>query len=181
MSDGFDLYRLRMSLMEDDILICFNGPFSHSIIEEIGLAIRSYLESGETPPSASTDVFAVFVELAQNVQAYADRLKGVAGLRAFDAGTLVIGRTDARFFVSAGNVVARADMEPLAARLEALRGLDKDGLKRLYKERLRAPRASEGGAGLGLIDVARRASEPLRYRASEIDDRHLFFSLTVLV
>jgi len=176
-----DIYKLRMDLMVENILICFNGPFSHSIIEEIGRAVRQYLESDEEPPSSVTDVFAVFVELAQNVQAYASGLKDCGAGRALDAGTLVIGRSGEHFTVSAGNVIRRTDMPSLSSRLDELRILDRDGLKRLYKERLRAPRAAEGGAGLGLIDAARRAAAPLAYKVSDIDEQFLFFSLTVLV
>ncbi|HET7838443.1 MAG TPA: SiaB family protein kinase, partial [Rectinemataceae bacterium] len=100
---ALDIYGLRKSLIESDILICFNGPFSHSIIEEIGTAVRRYLESDAAPSSAMTDVFAVFVELAQNVQAYTSSLRGADGGAGLDAGTLVIGRAGDRYALSSGN------------------------------------------------------------------------------
>ena len=176
-----DLYSLRKSFMDGEVLICFNGPFSHSIIEEIGIAVRRYLETETTSRSAVSDVFAVFVELAQNVQSYTGRLKERKDEPGLDAGTLAIGRRGDGYAVSAGNMMDQADVAGLSAQLETLRSMDKPALKALYKEKLRRPRLPDGGAGLGLIDVARRANQPLSWSFREIDDRYRFFSLSVIV
>ncbi len=176
-----DLYNLRKSFMDGDVLICFNGPFSHSIIEEIGIAVKRYLETEAVSRSAVSDVFAVFVELAQNVQSYTTRLKERKDEAGLDAGTLAIGRHGDGYAVSAGNMMDLGDVSGLAAQLETLRSMDKPGLKALYKERLHAPRLSDNGAGLGLIDVARRATQPLSWSFREIDDRYRFFSLSVII
>lgn len=176
-----DIYGLRKSFVDGDILIFFNGPFSHSIIEEIGIAVRRYLESEAASRSAVADVFSVFVELAQNVQAYTRKLRDRKDGPGLDAGTLAIARSGERYTVSAGNMVECGDVAALSARLEELRGMDRSGLKALYKERLRAPRAPGSGAGLGLIEAARRASQPFSYDFRPIDDRYQFFSLSVLI
>lgn len=64
--------------------------------------------------------------------------------------------------------------------LEKLRGLDKAGLKAVYKEQSRKPReAGASGAGLGLIDMARKATRPLEYSLRAVDDTYFFFSLEV--
>jgi len=178
---ALDLYSLRKSFMEGEVLICFNGPFSHSIIEEIGIAVKRYLETETASRSAVSDVFAVFVELAQNVQSYTQRLKGRKDEAGLDAGTLAIGRRGDNYAVSAGNMIDHADEGPLSSRLEELLGMDKPGLKAMYKERLRGPRLPVGGAGLGLIDVARRAAQPLSWSFRQIDDRYCFFSLSVII
>ncbi len=167
--------------MEGEVLICFNGPFSHSIIEEIGIAVKRYLLEETASRSAVSDVFAVFVELAQNVQSYTAKLKERKDEAGLDAGTLAIGRRGDNYAVSAGNMMDQADVAGLSARLEALKNMDKPMLKALYKERLHGPRLPDGGAGLGLIDVARRASQPLSWSFREIDDRYRFFSLSVTV
>jgi hypothetical protein len=176
-----DIFELRKSLIDGNILICFNGPFSHSIIEEIGTAVKRYLESDSASSSATTDVFAAFVELAQNLQAYTAALRGIEGGAGYDAGTLAIGRAGDRYYLSSGNAVKREDIEVLTQRLEELQGMDKDALKGFYKRRLREPRAGSAGAGLGLIDLARRSSGPFSYSIRDLDARFGFFSLTVVV
>ena len=39
----------------------------------------------------------------------------------------------------------------------------------------------EGGAGMGLIEIARRCAEPMQYSFRPVDGSHSFFCLTVVV
>ena len=75
-----------------------------------------------------------------------------------------------------------ADVSPLVAKIEQLRTLDAAGLKALYKEQRRKPLTDEAcGAGLGLIDMARKTSQPLEYQVQPINDKTAFFTLQAVV
>ncbi|MET4701138.1 hypothetical protein ABIE65_004184 [Constrictibacter sp. MBR-5] len=177
------LFDIRETFNRQQILICFNGPFSRSIIEELGNAVRSYMESQSIAKTAILDVFSVFVEQTQNVRNYlADKAASGTGASDLDSGTVVIARTDDRYVVTCGNVIEAGDAAGLVHRLDALAALDKAGLRALYKEQMRKPRSETGdSAGLGLIDMARKASAPLEYSVQPLDDRFAFFSLRVAV
>lgn len=175
-----NLLELKESFSEQGILISFNGPFTHSIIEEIGNAIRRYMEGENLGRGAITDVFAVYIEQTQNVRNYLAR-RVFSNPRHLSA-IVVIGNRDGNYLVSSGNVVADEDVEDLTVRLERLNSLDKEGLKKLYKEQLRAPRPQgSGGAGLGLIDIARRSTGKLVYAFEAMEGGSSFFSLTATV
>jgi len=177
----FDLVELRDDLNERDILMIFSGPFSHSIIEELGNAVRNHLENAQLSRSAMMDVFAVYIEQAQNVRNYIRRWEQAPdGARIVHSGIVVIARDGERYVISSGNLMAPADAAPLAARLEQLRALDKAGLKALQKERLRQPLNEENGAGLGLIEMARKAVAPLQYALTTVD-HYVFFTLRVVI
>lgn len=184
MSD-LDLYALRETLNQQRTLICFNGPLSRSIIEEIGEAMRNYLKTMEGGKRAQIrDVFSVFVEQTQNIRHYvAAKGTDADDVQRLNSAIVVIARTGDHYIVGAGNLVRREDFPPLARHLEHLNGLDAAGLKQIYKETLHAPRAdSEGpGAGLGLIEMARRSRAPLAWENTAVDDAHVFFSLRVTV
>lgn len=178
---NFDLVRLKDELSERDILMIFSGPFSHSIIEELGKAVRNHLETAQLSRTVVMDVFAVYVEQAQNVRNYISRWEQRPdGARVVNSGIVVIARDSERYVVSSGNLIAQADAAPLAAYLEQLRALDKSGLKALYRERLRQPLNENGGAGLGLIEMARKAVQPLQYALTTVDD-YVFFTLRVVI
>jgi len=176
-----ELYALREQFDRERIMLCFNGPISRSLIEEIGNALRRYLESEQTLPGAATDVFASYIEMTQNIRHYAAR----KGYSDFDAGaTVIIARdVDGRHVVSAGNLVELDDGRALLARIEALAGMDRAALKAAWKAQLRQPRdeASPSGAGLGLIDIARRCSAPLTAGLAPHSDGRGFFSLRATV
>lgn len=175
-----DLLDLKESYTDQGILISFNGPFTHSIIEEIGNAVRRYMEGENLGRGEITDVFAVYIEQTQNVRNYL--LKKNLPDTQFNSAIVVIGNKDGIYSVRSGNFISAADVADLTDRIERVNALDKDGLKKLYKERLRAPReAGAQGAGLGLIDIARRATGKLAYSFDRIDSDRFFFSLTALV
>jgi hypothetical protein len=175
-----DLARIREEITRDGVMICFNGAFVHSIIEEIGNALRRYLEDNEEKKGSALDVFSVYIEQAQNVRNYLAR-KHFADAAHANA-IIIIGRTADRYVVSSGNIVDAADRDDLAARLDSVKALDAAGLRALFKERLRAPsREKNGGAGMGLIEIARRCTEPLQYSFRPVDGTHSFFCLTVVV
>ena len=66
-----DLLTLRDQFDKQRVLLSFNGPISHSLIEEIGKAIRNYLNSESAAPSAAMDVFSTYIEMTQNISHYA--------------------------------------------------------------------------------------------------------------
>lgn len=180
MTSTYDLLALREVISNEGILICFNGPFSHSIIEEIGTAVRKHLESDAAVKSAVHDVFAVYIEQTQNVRNYAER-KNFPVQTSFSP-IVIIAKMNGSYAVSSGNLIEKGDVPELLQMLEQVNSLDKDGLKKLYRERLRqSPPPGGTGAGVGLIDMARRASQPLRYAVNALDDTYDFFSLTVVV
>ena len=179
--DAHDLFTLRETYNAQRIMLCFNGPFSRSLIEEIGNALRNYLEREKAQPSAATDVFAAYIEMTQNIRHYSDvHAYGDADADA----TVVIARDpDGRHIVSAGNVVETADGEALMQRIAQLNALDKAGRKTLYKEQLRAPReaSSKSGAGLGFIDIARKSTAPMQAALRTLREGRAFFSLRVVI
>lgn len=175
-----DLLKLRESFTRDGILISFNGCFTHSIIEEIGNAIKRHLETQEIESGTITDVFAVYVEQTQNVRNYLKR----SGLEnsAYGISTLVIISAEGNYTVCSGNTIRKADVADLEERFNTIKSLDRGGLRTLYKQQLRSARKDDSvGAGVGLIDIARRASEQVQYRFDSLDDAHDFFSLFVTV
>ena len=176
-----DLFSLQQTYNQQRIMLCFNGPLTRSLIEEIGNALRNYMERENATASSAMDVFGAYIELTQNIRHYAAR-KGWDEAEA--SATVVIARdAEGHYVVSAGNVLDAADGTELEVRVRKLASMDKAQLKAEYKEQLRKPR-EEGaatGAGLGLIDLARKASEPLSCSLRTLDDGRAFFSMRVVM
>lgn len=177
-----NLWLLHRQFEEANIQICFNGPLTHSIIEELGMAVRRYLEN-ETPGTEKMmDIFSVYIEQTQNVRNYARKKQSAETPALYNTITLTIGRQGDQYVVVSGNVIDQADVSPLVAKIEQLRTLDAAELKALYKEQRRKPLTNEAsGAGLGLIDMARKTSQPLAYQVQPINDKTAFFTLQAVV
>ena len=179
--ESIDLFGLRELFNRSRILLCFNGPISRSLIEEIGNALKNYLQADSALPSAAMDVFSAYVEMTQNIRHYAlsrgyDELDSSA--------TIVVARDgEGRYVVQAGNLVEVRDGEALLQRLDELAQMDKAQLKAAYKTQLRQPRDEKAasGAGLGLIDVARKSAQPLAASLVSCSQTRSFFTLRAVI
>ena len=178
---AIDLFALREHFNRSHILLCFNGPISRSLIEEIGNALKNYLQADNAHPSAAMDVFSTYIEMTQNIRHYATRL----GYGEQDSSaTVVVARDeDGHYLVQAGNLVEQADGARLVEQVAHLATLDKTELKAAYKTQLRQPRDQDAstGAGLGLIDIARKSAKALQADLSHLDDGRCFFSLRATI
>src|SRR5262245_5134011 len=127
-----DLLAMRESFNRQRILLCFNGPISRSLIEEIGHALRNYMQAEQAAPSEAMDVFAVYIEMTQNIRHYATQ-RGYSDQDA--SATVAISRdNEGRYVVCAGNLVELDDGLRLVSSIEAIAQLDKVQLKAAYKE-----------------------------------------------
>ena len=103
--ETIDLFSLRTHFNSNRILLCFNGPISRSLIEEIGNALRNYLHAENALPAAAMDVFSVYIEMTQNIRHYAQS-RGYGDLES--AATVVVARNaEDRYLVQAGNLGKR--------------------------------------------------------------------------
>ncbi len=183
MNQSISLLALHRQFEDANIQICFNGPLSHSIIEELGLAVRRYLENEPSGSEKMMDVFSVYIEQTQNVRNYAKSKESDLKYHAqYNAITLMIGREAEHYVVMSGNVIHITDAEKLIQKIEHLKTLDALGLKAFYKEQRRKPLETDArGAGLGLIDMARKTSQTLSYEIQPIDENVAFFTLKAVV
>jgi hypothetical protein len=179
-----NLHQLIGELTSYGIIVSFNGSFTQGIIEEIGTAITSYLQAEKnTDETDIHNVFSVYIEQAQNIKTYFvkkavgnDKLE--INRRAFES-IIVIGRHDDRFFVCSGNLVQNDDVKKLKESIDYVNSLTKDQLKQYYKATLKRTDSNSGSAGLGIIDMARKAAFPLEYMFMSRDERYSFFTLKV--
>lgn len=175
-----DLFQLREQFSENGILMCFNGPFSHSLIEEIGIAIRNHLADENIAPMAVMDVFSVYIEMTQNARNYL-LLKNIAVMDAGSA-TIIIAKRGETYIISSGNVILKNDMKALQDRIDHINTLAPDELKKMIRQQLRRETPTGAvGAGIGLMEMAKRSSGRLEYRMRDIGEPYAFFTLTVQI
>ncbi len=175
-----DLYDLKTEFDKSGIMMCFNGPFSHSIIEETGKAMRNHLEAEHIAQVAVLDVFAVYIELAQNVRNYLT-VRKITPPEAMSS-IIAIAKAGDQYAVSSGNVVLKNDTQVFCSRIAEVNALTPEELKKQYRQQLRkeVPIGSLG-AGLGLLEIAKRATDKIACSIRDIDPIYDFFTLTVLI
>lgn len=179
------LYDFHQELKQKRIIFYYSGPISQDTLEGVGSTLRRNLDYEEADNKVSMSVFSIFVEQVQNILNYsAEKLEPVGEEESeLRVGVVVIGREETGdCFVCCGNQIYNKDMEALRDKIEEIRNLGQDELKSLYKKRRKmSSEENSRGAGLGLIEMARRSGKPLEYNFTKIDDEFSFFSIKVVV
>ena len=184
------LMDLRETLHSQGVIFAYSGYVTEPVLSGVGEALKQKLTIDDADTKTLRSVFAVFVEQMQNIIRYSAEKAEVSLPPAPDAralmeiryGILTIGKEGSDYVVCAGNLVEREDVPRLHARLSRIREMSKDELRALYKEQLRAePEAGSKGAGLGFMEIARRASKPIEFDFTEIDANYAFFALKATI
>jgi hypothetical protein len=175
-------------LLEEGVLFSFAGFLSEGVLQALGDTLRKKMALERADVNQSRRVFSVFVELAQNIIRYsAERLdrEGSGAKDRLGCGIVAVGREDHRFFVVCGNMVRRAEVDGLKERLSYLATLDREGLRAHFRERLRGSGGDEDevteGASVGLIEIARCVSGPIRFDFLDVDADRAFFCLKAYI
>ncbi len=177
---------LKSKLVEHGILLTFSGPFSQEIIEVLGEAIQKHIMSDDNIKSNTLNVFSVFIEQTQNIRNYLGSKRFENELPGFlNSGMVTIGKAGDRYFVASGNMSKKEDARALADKIKELNGMDKGQLKAAYKSQLKKSRivvdGEPCGAGLGLLEVARKASAPIECSIVSKNERYDYITINVYI
>jgi hypothetical protein len=174
------IYDLHRTMMSQKLILVYQGDFTQETTKSIlAMAERNIDSSGEES-SIKRKVFNVMVESLQNIVKHSDEL--IDGETRSHAAIFLIGREANRYTIMSGNPIRKTNIPKLKQTLEKINGLDKEGLKDLYKDIIKNTTISEkGGAGLGFVDMARKSGEKLEFEFPEMSAEYCFFSLKVNV
>ena len=174
MSDN-GLFQQYQQIKDHKVLVTFKGGVSQDLLNEFGAMIKSSLSA----ESNTRKIFAVFVELAQNIRYYsAEKESPDTGI-----GIIVLWQKDDFYYLSSGNLISNQSVEKIREKCNRVNSMNADELKAFYQELIRKERpTSEGskGAGLGIVDIARRTDGPIECVINAVDDTNSFLTLTAL-
>jgi hypothetical protein len=179
-----ELKQLYENLKKDGIIFSFSGPLSQLILESIGETVRKKMQLESTGFATIQRVFSILVEQAQNILNYSAEITPTdnGGDEVIRSGVLVLGIESGKYFVCCGNYIPIKRADPLARELSMIREMTPKAISQLYRQRRKAnPPSDSVGAGLGLIEIARRSSGPLIFDIRPVNDQIAFFSVKAVI
>ncbi|WP_290917702.1 SiaB family protein kinase [Halodesulfovibrio sp.] len=178
-----DFSSQKQHFLEDSgVVFYFNGPVSQSVVEGVGDAIRTKLRHEEVGLGAIQRVFTILIEQMQNIIRYsADRVLSDERGAETAWGQIIVGQDDeGGYYISCGNRIHASQTQKLAHKIEQVQQMPPEELKQYYKRmRKQGPDADSKGAGLGFIEMARKARAPLAFSIEPLDEMCSFFSMKV--
>lgn len=174
------IHDLHRTMLAQKLVLVYDGEFTQESTKSILAMAERNLDTTGEESTIKRKVFNVMVEALQNIVKHSDEL--VDGEAKSHSAIFLIGKDNQRYSIMSGNPIRKENIGKLTATLERINGLDKEGLKELYKEIIKNTTISEkGGAGLGFVDMARKSGDRLEYTFPEMNSEYAFFCLKVNV
>lgn len=178
-----EIQRFYHQLQDKGIIFSFSGPISQSLLEGIGHTLKQKMTLEDTSTNIIQKVFSIFVELMQNIINYsAQKITAEEAEHDISYGVLIVGKEEDHFYIISGNYIQKDQEAALREKLTKIRSMDRDELKQFYKKqrRLQADNASKG-AGLGFIEMARKASQPIEFEIARLENMYSFFVVKAII
>ena len=170
------IFENEKKIEELGIFFYFKGPLSQGLLTEIGEILEKKMSFLNTGKLVLMRVFYMVVEMAQNIIRYsADR--SLAGDEWVSFGFIAVGMEAGSYYVASGNRVKSAEAADLKDRLEKLQKMSRDEIKNHFQQKLKEKSDDGPGAGLGLIDIAKKAGKPLEFEMIELDGEMYYFMI----
>jgi hypothetical protein len=171
---GF-IFKLFKAMQKDNLNYIYRGLFTDKITDNILALAESNLVKKEDPRALKRKVYNVMVEGLQNITKHqADIDQSVKN----NFGVFVLKKENLKYFITTGNLIENENIDSLRAQIEQVNKLDEDELKAYHRQVLVDGKiSSKGGAGLGLIDMARKSGNKLLYAFEKVDDKYSYFYL----
>lgn len=182
-----DMLKYYNMIKQENINIIYSGPIWSNGIEGIAATLKRRLEFDDLPLSASQAIFSVFIEQMTNMLMYSAEKEIFSNAKneelEISKGVFMLGEQNKTYFIQSGNMVQKENAELLKNKIDYLNTLDKAALRKYYKEQLKSENANpeSRGAGLGLIEIARRATSKIEYTFTPLENDMLFFTIFVTI
>lgn len=171
-------YDQLMIKQDPNSLVSYKGPITPSIISIISSQLRE--QSGMTEKVVNR-LFSVFIELAQNMQYYSSEIIKYA-TEEEKVGWIQVVQRSAHYELSCGNALEQEKIIKLIEHCNVVNKLNRDGLRQLKRERRRTKLdKTKKGAGIGLIQVAILADNPLEVNALDLGKKYSYIVLKTII
>lgn len=168
-------------ITSNGIFLTFSGPLTYDFMVKLGDILKSKMSLFNVDKNLALKIFSLVIEQSQNIIFYSAEKLPLAKIDN-GVGTITVGFQDGHYFVFCGNPISNTKVEKLRNKLETIQKMDSEELKAYYKEQRRKERDEDSkGAGLGFIEIARKASQAIEFAFRRLDENNSFFTLKSVI
>jgi len=162
-------------------IIDFKGSISFETMESLLNQLKSAWQFNALRKPVRKRVYGTVVESIDNIFKYSTPYKGIKQLSPRPP-RIQVKEQEGKFIVSAGNLIQSDQVDDLSYKLDRVNEMDDAALKRLYEEVINREATDEDrGAGLGLITMAMRTDENIRYQFDPAGPAYSYFTMHITI
>ena len=166
--------------MVDAKVICFHfGKFNFELEDILATKIKDELIESDVEKAIVRKIKSSFVESIQNIRTHS-KIGTSQKLEGHSYGVISVIEKEEEITILSGNVIDPKDEDVIASKIDAINAMDENELKEAYMGQQREGQISEkGGAGLGLMTMARNSDQDILYYFDDTEDGNKMFLMEV--
>jgi len=175
------IYTFFDSLRDDSLSFLYHGFISDEFTSKIISLSESNIDKLQESKGTRNKISVLIAESFQNIVRhgeYSDPSHSSfsrPGIFIFR----IVGHT---YVISSANLVRNENIDRIKTKVAQVNALNEDEIKALYSEVINNNEFSEkGGAGLGLIEMARKTGNKLEFEFEKINDQFSFFYIQLIL
>jgi len=161
------------------INLVYVGRFNHNIIKMFSAMAEADMNKKAVDNVTKRRVYHAMIEILQNMSRHSDEISESSHV---GKGLFMIGKKREQYFIIASNKIKNKNIPKLQTSIELINNSTLEELNVMYSTQLSGGKMSpKGGAGLGLIDIARKTSKALKFNFIPINAYYSSFVLKVVI
>jgi Family of unknown function (DUF6272) len=163
-------------MMKERLMFVYRGVVTNDNSASLLMLLEKEMESSEFGFVGRKRLFMFVLESLQNVSRHSNKNQYS------EMSLVVYSKTDTGYTVTTGNVIETDKIDDLRSKLDEINKLDTGEIRNVYRNMLsNAEFSSKGGAGLGLIEMAKKTGNKLDYDFIKLDDKFSYYILSKTV
>jgi len=168
--------RIRDKMMKERLMFVYRGVVTNENSVPLLMLLEKEMENSEFGFVGRKRLFMFVLESLQNVSRHSNKSMHA------DMSLVVYSKAEKGYTVTTGNVLPVSSIYDLKVKLEEINNLEADEIRTVYRQMLsNAEFSSKGGAGLGLIEMAKKTGNKLDYDFVDLDSEFSYFILSKTV
>ncbi len=160
-------------------IFTYKGELSFNAIESILNDYKLCIQHFDVELVVRKRIYSILVECLENT--YRHTSQNIANMKHTHV-ELYLFDADDNFVISIGNHILNKYITELTNRINLVNSLDQVGINRLYRASIsKANISDKGGAGLGIIEIARNSRQKIKYQIESVNNDTSFFRFEIYV
>ena len=161
------------------IFLSYGGYLSQTLISGMTEALEKEAEEHGIKMSLANNMFTIFIELSQNMMNYSKSLY-YDSMRS--QGLIVVTKDkELNYHIHSQNIISLADKEKIEPKLLEIKSLDKDGIKKRYRELRKSGQNTHGkGGGIGFYEIAKKC-DIIDFDFTKIKEDRYYFHVNTTI
>lgn len=166
-------------MFSENLTYAYQGLFTNQVGSGLITLAENLLKIAQGSRRTKKKAFYILVECVQNITRHQEKMEASAEA---NTGIFVIQNLDLCYNMTLGNLILNHQIPALKTKLNRVNKLSRDELTAYYKTLLQDSVISEkGGAGLGLIEIARKSGNRIEFIFRPYDKEYSHFYMSTKI